>query len=61
MQTYDDIVDEYSIDKILQEMSSLLCDVSDGFVDDGVVWYEFMYKLVSNINGYMLIDTVGLI
>ena len=47
--------------KILQEMSSLLGDVSDGFVDDGVVWYEFMYKLVSNINGYMLIDTVSLI
>ena len=47
--------------KILQEMSSLFGDVSDGFVVDGVVWYEFMYKLVSNINGYMLIDTVGLI
>ena len=42
-------------------MTLILGNISDGFVDDGVVWYEFMSKLVANINGYVLIDTCGMI
>ena len=39
----------------------ILGDVSDGFGDDGVFWYDFMSELVSKINGYVLVDTGGLI
>ena len=42
---------------IFQTMAPLLSDLSDGFVNDGVVLYEFMSVLVDKINGYMLIDT----
>ena len=45
----------------LQAIVSLLGIVCDGFGDDGVVWYEFFSKLVSNINGYMLISIGGLV
>ena len=38
-------------------MASLLGDLSYGFGDDGVVWYEFISELVANINGYVLIET----
>ena len=44
-----------------QSMVSLLGDVYDGFGDYGVVWYEFMSELVVNIDGYVLIDTYGVI
>ena len=42
-------------------MALLLGDVSDGFVNDRVIWYDLMSELVDNINGYMLIDTGGVI
>ena len=45
----------------LQAMKTILCDISDGFDDDGLVWYDCMYEPVSNINGYVFIDTVVLI
>ena len=38
-------------------MTSLLGNLSYGFGDDGVAWYDFIYEVVANINGYMLIDT----
>ena len=40
-----------------QAMSSLLGDLSYGFGDDGVVWYDFISELVTNINWYVLIET----
>ena len=42
-------------------MASLLGDVSDGFVYDGVVWYDFISEIVATINGDVLIDTSGMI
>ena len=42
-------------------MVSPIGDVSGGFEDDGVVWYEFMSELVSKINGYVFIETGGVI
>ena len=47
--------------KILQAMAPLLGDIYDGFSNDGVVWYGFMSQIVTNINGIVLIDTVGVI
>ena len=44
-----------------QSIVSLLGDVSYGFGDDGVVWYEIISELVSKTNGYLLIDTGGVI
>ena len=38
-------------------MASLLGNLSYGFGNDGVVWYEFIYELVANIIWYVLIDT----
>ena len=32
-------------------MASLLGDASDGFGDDYVVRYDYIYELVANING----------
>ena len=46
---------------IFQAMVSLIGDLSDGFVNNGVVWYDFMSEQVANINGYVLIDTGGVI
>ena len=40
-----------------QAMASLLGDLSYGFGDDGVVWYDFISELVANINWYQLIGT----
>ena len=42
---------------ILQAMASLMGDVFGGFVDDSVVWYEFISEIVSNMNLYVSIDT----
>ena len=44
-----------------QAMTSLLGDAYDGFGNGGVVWYELMSELVAKINGYVLIDTGGVI
>ena len=41
----------------LQAMTSLLGDLSYGFGHDGIVWYDFIYDLVADINGCVLIDT----
>ena len=45
------MVDAYPIGQIFQAMESLLGDVSGGFGDDGLVWYNYIYELFSNING----------
>ena len=37
---------------------SLLGDVSYGFGNYDVVWYEFMFGLVANITGYVLLKLV---
>ena len=42
---------------ILQAMASLMGDVFGGFVDDSVVWYEFISEIVSNMNLFVSIDT----
>ena len=38
-------------------MVSLLGDLSHGFGDGGVVWYDFISELVAKISWYMLVDT----
>ena len=42
-------------------MLSLFGDLSYSFGDDGIVWYVFISELVTNINGYVLIETGDLI
>ena len=43
-------------------MASIIGDVSDGFGDNGVVWYNFMFEPVPNIKrGGALIDTGNVI
>ena len=42
-------------------MVSLLGDVSDGFVNEGVFWYDFISELVPKINGHVLIYTGSVI
>ena len=34
---------------IFRAMASIIGDVSDGFGDNGIVWYNFMFEPVPNI------------
>ena len=45
------------LNTILWEMASILSDVSGEFGAYCVFWSEFISELVSNINGYVLVDT----
>ena len=38
-------------------MVSLLDDLSYGFGNVSVVWYDFISELVAKMNGYVLIET----
>ena len=42
-------------------MTSILGDASASFGNDGIVFFDFMSKLVASINGYVFIFTGAMI
>ena len=47
--------------KTFHSMTSILGDASASFGNDGIVFFDFMSKLVASINGYVFIFTGAMI